>query len=261
MTNDSVGQRLLQVGALLLIGNGVMGLLRPRWHTLPWRAGPQLALAMTEELADNPKSRVRSISRRRRSVSPSLRVVVTVATTSSCSAFFQARVNFEIVPAATVPLEEQARLANEAFAGYVGGWAEMDTIAFARFLLAQGADLFYSRLVAIDGELAGFGYITRTANFVRLAGMALIPSARGTGAAAELLLHLFEDAKANRDEAMILEVIEQNPRAIAFYRRHGFRELTAAGRMAAQRLTRCAMMTRVAAATDAGARGVELTVP
>jgi hypothetical protein len=55
MTNDSIGQRLVQIGALLLIGNGVMGLLRPRWHTLPWRAGPQLALAMTEELADNSK--------------------------------------------------------------------------------------------------------------------------------------------------------------------------------------------------------------
>ena len=55
MTNDSVGQRLVQLGALLLIANGVMGLLRPRWHTLPWRAGPQLALAATEELADNPK--------------------------------------------------------------------------------------------------------------------------------------------------------------------------------------------------------------
>ena len=55
MTNDSVGQRLVQIGALLLIGNGVMGLVRPRWHTLPWRGGPQLALAMSEQLADNPK--------------------------------------------------------------------------------------------------------------------------------------------------------------------------------------------------------------
>ena len=55
MTNDSVGERLLQLGALLLIANGVMGLIRPRWHTLPWRGGPQLALAVTEEIADNPK--------------------------------------------------------------------------------------------------------------------------------------------------------------------------------------------------------------
>jgi hypothetical protein len=56
MTNDSIGQRLVQLGALLLIGNGIMGLVRPRWHTLPWRGGPQLALAMTEELADHPKA-------------------------------------------------------------------------------------------------------------------------------------------------------------------------------------------------------------
>jgi hypothetical protein len=55
MTNDSVGQRLLQGGGSLADRNGVMGLLRPRWHTLPWRGGPQLALAMSEQLADNPK--------------------------------------------------------------------------------------------------------------------------------------------------------------------------------------------------------------
>jgi ribosomal protein S18 acetylase RimI-like enzyme len=135
-------------------------------------------------------------------------------------------VKFEIVPAAAVPLDEQARLANAAFAGYVGGWVEMDAISFARFLMIQGADLFHSRLVRVNGTLAGFGYITRTANVVRLSGMALIPAARGTGAAAELLLRLFAEAQENRDEAMILEVIEQNPRAIALYRRHGFREIT-----------------------------------
>ncbi len=55
MTNNLVGQRLLQIGGLLLIGNAVMGLVRPRWHTLPWRGGPQLPLAVTEELADHPK--------------------------------------------------------------------------------------------------------------------------------------------------------------------------------------------------------------
>jgi hypothetical protein len=56
MQSDSIGRRLMQVGALLLIGNGVMGLVRPRWHALPWRFGPQLARAVTEELADHPKA-------------------------------------------------------------------------------------------------------------------------------------------------------------------------------------------------------------
>ena len=133
--------------------------------------------------------------------------------------------NLEIVPAIDVPLQEQARIANEAFAGYVGGWAELDAHGVARFLMLQGADLFHSRFVRVNGELAGFGYITRTANMVRLSGMALLPSARGTGAAAALLTHLCEEAQANGDEAMTLEVIEQNPRAVALYRRQGFRDL------------------------------------
>ncbi len=133
---------------------------------------------------------------------------------------------FEIVPAAEIPLAEQAVIANAAFANYVGGWTEMDASSLARFLLAQGTDLFYSRFVRTPDGLAGFGYINRTGNVLRLSGMALVPAARGTGAAGYLLEQLFADAQANGDVTMILEVIEQNPRAVAFYRRHGFRELT-----------------------------------
>lgn len=55
MTDKQITRRILQVGALFLIGNGVMGLIKPRWHSLLWRFGPQLTHAMTEELADHPK--------------------------------------------------------------------------------------------------------------------------------------------------------------------------------------------------------------
>ena len=134
--------------------------------------------------------------------------------------------NFEIVPAVDISFDEQARVANEAFAGYVGSWHEMDAAAIGRFLMLQGADLSYSRFARVNGELAGFGYIARVGNVLRLAGMAIIPSARGSGVAGYLLSHLFEEARANRDATMMLEVIEQNPRAIALYRRHGFREIT-----------------------------------
>lgn len=133
---------------------------------------------------------------------------------------------FEIVPAALVPLAEQARVANEAFAGYVGGWSEIDAESLTRFFFSQGTDLFFSRFVQARDGLAGFGYINRTANLVRLSGMAIIPSARGSGAADHLLQHLLDEAKTNGNEAMMLEVIEQNPRAHAFYKRHGFRELS-----------------------------------
>jgi ribosomal protein S18 acetylase RimI-like enzyme len=134
--------------------------------------------------------------------------------------------NFEIVPAFAVSLEEQARLANAAFAGYVGGWADLDAAGVARFLLLQGADLFHSRLVRNANGLVGFGYITRAGNVVRLSGMGIIPAARGSGAADFLLHELFADAEASGDAAMLLEVIEQNPRAHSLYKRHGFREIS-----------------------------------
>ena len=49
-------RRLLELAGLILIGDGLMGLLRPRRHSLLWHAGPQLAKAVTEELADHPQT-------------------------------------------------------------------------------------------------------------------------------------------------------------------------------------------------------------
>lgn len=132
---------------------------------------------------------------------------------------------FEIIPAHELSLAEQAVVANKAFAGYIGGWTDLDAGTLARFLTLQGADLFYSRIIRMDGELVGFGYINRTGTILRLAGMGIIPDARGSGAARALLDKLFSEAEERGDEAMVLEVIEQNPRAVALYRRHDFRDL------------------------------------
>jgi len=132
---------------------------------------------------------------------------------------------FEIVPAAELPLADQALVANQAFAGYVGGWNDLDANSLARFLVAQGADLAYSRFLRSAGELVGFGYLNRTGNILRLTGMGIIPNARGTGAAGQLLANFFEEASSRGDGAMMLEVIEQNQRAHALYRREGFQEV------------------------------------
>lgn len=56
MASKHLIRRILQVGALFLIGNGLIGLIRPRWQSLFWRFGPQLAQAVSEELADHPKT-------------------------------------------------------------------------------------------------------------------------------------------------------------------------------------------------------------
>ena len=51
-----ITKRLLELAGLILIGDGVMGLLHPRRHSLLWHFGPQLAKAVTEELAEHPKT-------------------------------------------------------------------------------------------------------------------------------------------------------------------------------------------------------------
>ena len=56
MNQDFIVKRVLELCGLILIGDGLMGLLRPRRHSLLWHFGPQLAKAVTEELADHPKT-------------------------------------------------------------------------------------------------------------------------------------------------------------------------------------------------------------
>src|SRR3954464_3809433 len=116
--------------------------------------------------------------------------------------------NFELVPAHQLSLEEQTVIGNRAFAGYLAGWHDLDTAGMARFISAQGIDLCYSRFGRREGELVGFGYINRTGNISRLAGMAVVPEARRTGAARFVVSKLLEEARARSDDAMVLEVFE-----------------------------------------------------
>lgn len=53
MDRDLITKRVIQAGALLLIGDGIRGLIQPRWRSLLWYFGPEIARAATEELADH----------------------------------------------------------------------------------------------------------------------------------------------------------------------------------------------------------------
>ena len=56
MPKSEVGRKAIQLGALVLIADGVMGLITPRWQSLLWRFGPELMKAANEELAAHPKT-------------------------------------------------------------------------------------------------------------------------------------------------------------------------------------------------------------
>jgi ribosomal protein S18 acetylase RimI-like enzyme len=130
-----------------------------------------------------------------------------------------------IIPAHEISFDQQAEVFREAFAGYVGGSFAMDATTLASFLRSQGIDLCYSRIARDTRGLCGFGYISRIGDVSRLSGMGVIPSARRMGVARNLLLCLIEEARRRQDRAMVLEVIEQNPAAVALYRSEGFREI------------------------------------
>jgi GNAT superfamily N-acetyltransferase len=133
--------------------------------------------------------------------------------------------SFEIIPAHDVPFAQQADLFTQAFAGYVGGSFDLNAEALARFVFHQGIDICHSRFLRTAQGLVGFAYINRTGNISRLAGMGVVPAARREGSARQLLLHLLEESRTRGDQAMVLEVIEQNPAAHQLYRREGFREI------------------------------------
>lgn len=142
----------------------------------------------------------------------------------NCAQLFE--MNLELIPAHELAMSEQAAVFNRAFAGYLAGWQDLDAAGLARFIRGQGIDLCYSRFARANGQVAGFGYINRTGDVSRLAGMGVVPEARRTGTSGFLVSELLAEAKSRSDAAMVLEVFEQNTHALALYRRHNFRELT-----------------------------------
>ena len=55
MTRNLITRRLIEAGGLFLIGDGIMGLLRPRRHSWLWHCGPELMRAAMEELSEHRK--------------------------------------------------------------------------------------------------------------------------------------------------------------------------------------------------------------
>jgi hypothetical protein len=49
-------KRILEIAGLILIVDALLSLFRPRRHSLLWHCGPEITKAVTEELADHPKT-------------------------------------------------------------------------------------------------------------------------------------------------------------------------------------------------------------
>ncbi len=47
-------RRIIQLVALLMIGDGVVGFVKPRWHSLLWDVGPKPYRDLMQHFAENP---------------------------------------------------------------------------------------------------------------------------------------------------------------------------------------------------------------
>jgi ribosomal protein S18 acetylase RimI-like enzyme len=73
-----------------------------------------------------------------------------------------------------------------------------------------------------DAGVVGVALVARRDERTRVAGMAIVPSARRQGVGRALMEHLLAEATARGDQTMELEVIERNVAAVKLYERLGF---------------------------------------
>lgn len=82
-----------------------------------------------------------------------------------------------------------------------------------------------SPVVRVAGEPVGVALIARRGSESRVAGMGLVPAARGHGAGRALLERVLADARARGDRRVVLEAIARNTVAVRLYETAGFRRI------------------------------------
>ncbi|WP_164975969.1 GNAT family N-acetyltransferase [Oleiharenicola lentus] len=114
-----------------------------------------------------------------------------------------------------------AELLTQAFADYFVKIPFTET-GLRQMELSDSVDLARSPVMWLDGNPVGAALIARRGATSRLAGMALVPAARGRGAGRALMEQLFTAARNRGDQRLVLEVIEQNTAAVKLYEAVGF---------------------------------------
>ena len=118
-------------------------------------------------------------------------------------------------------LEPAARLLNQGFADYLVP-VQLPVAGLLGMVRQDSVDLTLSRVVCRQDQPVGVALIARRGCTSRLAAMAIIPEARGRGVGAACVRQLLAEARARADQALTLEVIEQNAPAVGLYRQCGF---------------------------------------
>lgn len=119
-------------------------------------------------------------------------------------------------------LEPSAALVTRGFSDYFVP-ISLSGASLLTMVRQDSVDLEASRVVIVDDVAVGVAFIARRGWTTRLAAMALVPEARTRGAGEACVRHVMDEARARGERTMVLEVIEQNGRAVRLYERCGFR--------------------------------------
>ncbi|MGW3359647.1 N-acetyltransferase family protein [Streptomyces bungoensis] len=111
------------------------------------------------------------------------------------------------------------RAAMREYVDAVRGWDDEEQRAYHERAFAPGR----WQIVTVDGADAGLLIVEYRAREVYLTRIELHPDHQGRGIGAGLIRFL-AGAAARRGQSLVLDVLAVNTRALAFYRRHGFRE-------------------------------------
>lgn len=130
--------------------------------------------------------------------------------------------DLQLQPAHSLTVEQLAALFNDAFTGYIGGDFKFTAATLARFLSRDNVDLELSQIFLLGGQPVGFGYVARQGWTSRLAGFGVVASASGQGVGKTAMTQMLAQARERGDRTYLLEVIEQNTRAVRLYEGVGF---------------------------------------
>ncbi len=129
-----------------------------------------------------------------------------------------------------------ANVLDRAFTGYVLPM-HFTTQGVAAMVRSDGVDLVASRILLRDNQPVGVALIARRGWTSRLAAMGIAPEMRGQRAGQWFMQQLLDEARGRGERTMVLEVIEQNPRAVRLYEHVGFSQRRRLVGMVAERAT------------------------
>lgn len=117
--------------------------------------------------------------------------------------------------------EEVAEAMNACFVNYVIP-AVIGPAAIAWKENGEQMQPHLGRVVKIEGKVAALVLINKRGERCRIGALAIVPEHRGQKIGWQLMQQVIGEAKERGEREMVLEVIQQNPPAVALYQKLGF---------------------------------------